>query len=327
MKKIIFSLMACTCLLACGGASKKQQAQIESLQSKAGDLLSKLKTAENRAAALESEKADLAARLEELDGKLKSSAARVDSLSKSNQDLSKSMESNKGELAKKVKEVIAEKDELSRRLGETEKEKLAAEKTKAQLAARLQRVSIENSALRKERDEAAAALGAERSSDEAKQQERRAKLAAVREQMGQLADVLLKELQSEKAALEQSGETISLTLQEPLLFEPKQAKLTENGVAVLERVGAALHKLSPRKVVVEGHADNTPIKWELFGRFTSHWDLSAGRATAVARHLHEHGGLDPKRLTAAGFGEFRPVKPNDSPAGREANRRVVLVVE
>jgi chemotaxis protein MotB len=46
----------------------------------------------------------------------------------------------------------------------------------------------------------------------------------------------------------------------------------------------------------------------------------------VARWLHEHAGLDPARLSAAGFGEFRPAKPNDTPEGRAANRRGVIVV-
>jgi chemotaxis protein MotB len=98
-------------------------------------------------------------------------------------------------------------------------------------------------------------------------------------------------------------------------------------VALLDRVGRALQALAPSAVRVEGHSDNSAIKWDLFGRFTSHWDLSAARATAVARYLHEHSGLDPRRLTASGFGEFRPVKGNDTPAGREANRRVVLAID
>jgi chemotaxis protein MotB len=120
---------------------------------------------------------------------------------------------------------------------------------------------------------------------------------------------------------------VVLTLQEPLLFKPQQAKLTEDGVALLDRVGRAVLALKPGAVRVEGHSDNSTIKWELFGSFTSHWELSAARATAVAGYLHEHTGLDPRHLTASGFGEFHPVQGNDTPEGRAANRRIVLVIE
>jgi chemotaxis protein MotB len=145
--------------------------------------------------------------------------------------------------------------------------------------------------------------------------------------MGKLADAVLKEIESEQAGVDQKGEAIELTLREPLLFAPQQAKLTDAGIALLDKVGNALRELPRRAVRVEGHSDNSRIKWELFGRFTSHWDLSAARATAVARYLHEHSGLDPRLLTASGFGEFRPAKGNDTEAGRAANRRIVVVLE
>ena len=77
---------------------------------------------------------------------------------------------------------------------------------------------------------------------------------------------------------------------------------------------------------VEAHSDNSAFKKGLLGGYAGHWELTAARATAVARWLHEHAGLDPARLSAAGFGEFRPAKPNDTPEGRAANRRVALVV-
>ena len=81
-----------------------------------------------------------------------------------------------------------------------------------------------------------------------------------------------------------------------------------------------------REILVEGHSDNSVFKKGLLGGYEGHWELTAARATAVARWLHEHAGLDPARLSSAGYGEFRPSKPNDSPEGRAANRRVTLVV-
>ena len=94
----------------------------------------------------------------------------------------------------------------------------------------------------------------------------------------------------------------------------------------MDRLSRSLQALGSRGVRVEAHSDNAPIKAGLFGGFSSHWDLSSARAAAVARFLQERG-LDPRRLTAAGFGEFRPAAGNDTPEGREANKRLVLVVE
>ena len=79
------------------------------------------------------------------------------------------------------------------------------------------------------------------------------------------------------------------SLREPLLFEAQQAKVTEAGTALLERrtpcarwaSGPSAWKATPT---------TRQIKWGIIRRFTSHWDLSAARATAVARYLHEHLG-------------------------------------
>ena len=142
---------------------------------------------------------------------------------------------------------------------------------------------------------------------------------------GNLADALLDAIKDSLARIEQNGESISITLQEPALFKPQQDKLNDAGLALLDRLGRALQALGPRAIRVEGHSDNAQIK-QLFGGFSSHWELSAAQAVAVSRYLHEHAGLDPRRITALGFGEFRPIKGNDTAEGREANRRLVLTV-
>jgi chemotaxis protein MotB len=60
--------------------------------------------------------------------------------------------------------------------------------------------------------------------------------------------------------------------------------------------------------------------------YPSNWELSSARATTVGRYLVEHSEIDPRRIIAAGYGEFRPVAPNDTREGRARNRRVDLVV-
>jgi chemotaxis protein MotB len=77
------------------------------------------------------------------------------------------------------------------------------------------------------------------------------------------------------------------------------------------------------QIRIEGHTDNVPIH---NARFPSNWELSTTRATAIARNLVESHGFAPEQLSAAGYAEFRPVATNDTPDGRNRNRRVDIVV-
>lgn len=86
-----------------------------------------------------------------------------------------------------------------------------------------------------------------------------------------------------------------------------------------------LRKLTEdHEVLIEGHTDNQPIHNDYFD---SNWELSTARATSVARLLIEKYGLPQDRMGAVGYGETRPIAPNDTPEGRARNRRVVLFVK
>ena len=321
-------LTVCVLLAGCASGKLKQlQAQADFCEINSGALRKQVHEGADKAAALQSQIKDLEGQVADLDSKLKAQQERIDSLSKSNQELHSAIEANTGELSGKVAEVVKEKDDIARSLDAAKKEKIASDRVKANLKSTRDRLAAELAAAKARLDELTAAAAAEKSDQEKALAARSLRQTKAHEDMGSLADAVLKEIQDEQAKIEQDGESVVLTLREPLLFKPQQAKLTEGGVALLDRLGRALQTLNPRGVRVEGHSDNSTIKWELFGSFTSHWELSAARATAVARYLHEHAGLDPRRLTASGFGEFRPVKGNDTPEGREANRRVVLVVD
>jgi chemotaxis protein MotB len=107
-----------------------------------------------------------------------------------------------------------------------------------------------------------------------------------------------------------------------VLFEPGSADLRPEGLGVLREVAVALVDL-PNQVAVEGHTDDRPIATP---RFPSNWELSTSRATSVLRYLVGTMGLDPGRVSAAGYGEQRPVASNGDPSGRGANRRVEVAV-
>lgn len=105
-------------------------------------------------------------------------------------------------------------------------------------------------------------------------------------------------------------------------FEVGQSDLSREATAMLGRVAGVLATL-PNPVRIEGHTDDTPIRTS---RYQSNWELSTARATRVVAFLIGDGGLTPARLSAAGYGEFRPRAANASPAGRARNRRVDLVL-
>ncbi|MCX5797039.1 MAG: OmpA family protein [Elusimicrobia bacterium] len=328
MKRISWVLVVPLLLAGCAsGKLKLLQAKFDRCELSSGELRKQVHEGEDKVAALQSQIKGLEDQAADLDGKLTAQQERVDSLSKSNQDLRSTIKSSTGQLSGKVAELVKEKDDISRSLDTVKNEKIASDRAKANLKSARDRLAAELAAAKVRLDELAAAAAADKAEKDKAQAARGARQAKAHEDLGALADAVLKEMQGDQVRIAQDGDSVVLTLQEPLLFKPQQAKLTEGGVALLDRLGRTLQSLSPRAIRVEGHSDNSTIKWELFGSFTSHWDLSSARATAVARYLHEHAGLEARRLTAAGFGEFHPIQGNDTPEGREANRRVVLVID
>lgn len=112
-----------------------------------------------------------------------------------------------------------------------------------------------------------------------------------------------------------------------VLFAPGQAMLAPEGLAALEPLASAIVELEntiPREIEwamqVDGHTDNRPIASALF---PSNWELSTARATSVVKHLISRG-VSPKRLVAAGYGEFQPIDDGTSEEARRRNRRIEL---
>ena len=119
-----------------------------------------------------------------------------------------------------------------------------------------------------------------------------------------------------------SRDGIVISLAGNVLFDSGRSDLKPRGLALLDAFAERL-KTMPNEIRVEGHTDNVAIATALY---PSNWELSSARSTTVGRYLAEHGGLAPARVSAAGYGEFRPVAPNDSREGRARNRRVDLVI-
>jgi len=112
-----------------------------------------------------------------------------------------------------------------------------------------------------------------------------------------------------------------LSLPESATFPVASADVTATAQAVIDRVAVTLEPLDVG-VRIEGHTDDTPIRT---ARYSSNWELSTARASAVvARFIDQR--VDPRRLSAAGYGEFHPRTSNATATGRASNRRVDVVV-
>lgn len=117
------------------------------------------------------------------------------------------------------------------------------------------------------------------------------------------------------------GDSISLQLVDKVLFKLGEADLTPQGLKVLEQVGAALNEFPDKQVFVQGHTDDVPIKKDN-GVFASNWELSATRALNVVHYLQDTAKVDPSRLAAVAFSEYRPV----SKTKKAKNRRIEIVL-
>jgi chemotaxis protein MotB len=113
-----------------------------------------------------------------------------------------------------------------------------------------------------------------------------------------------------------------IRVMESAAFDPGSADLKPQIYPVLSVLSHELASL-PNHVRVEGHTDNTPIATP---RYPSNWELSTARSTGVVRYLVEQLKVDPRRVSALGYAEYRPIADNDTPAGRSRNRRVDIIV-
>lgn len=137
-----------------------------------------------------------------------------------------------------------------------------------------------------------------------------------------LNKALGKEIERQEVATRITPEGFVISLHELGFFDSGEAKLKPGAGEKIKRIAAVLtqYGLSMR---VEGHSDNIPIH---NASFASNWDLSTARAMAVAMMLINESGVDPQRMSIAGYGEYHPVSSNDTLEGRAANRRVDIVV-
>ena len=117
-------------------------------------------------------------------------------------------------------------------------------------------------------------------------------------------------------------EGIAISLSGNLLFDSGRADLKPESVKILDRIAQRLKNM-PNEIRVEGHTDNIPVDSEMY---PTNWELSVARATVVTRYLTEVDGVPSQRLSAQGYGEFKPIVNNDTRENRARNRRVDILI-
>ena len=139
---------------------------------------------------------------------------------------------------------------------------------------------------------------------------------------GQLVEQLESEIQAGEIEIHRLRGRLQVRALDQILFDSGRSVIKPQGRRVLAKVAAELKKIEGHRVRVEGHTDRVPIST---ARFPSNWELSATRAVTVLRFLIEQG-MDASRLSAEGFGPYRPIESNDTPGGRARNRRIEIVL-
>jgi len=128
-------------------------------------------------------------------------------------------------------------------------------------------------------------------------------------------------IQNGLVTINQNENWLEIEIKSSILFQSGGATLSEDAEDVLASL-AKIIKVYKNFVQVEGFTDDRPIST---ARFPSNWELSSARAASVV-HLFEDEGLNPEKMQAIGYGQYRPKADNKTPEGRNANRRVNLVV-
>lgn len=115
---------------------------------------------------------------------------------------------------------------------------------------------------------------------------------------------------------------LTLHIYDKILFPSGSADINEDSKHILSKL-AALFKELPNDIRVEGHTDNLPINSSIY---PSNWHLSVSRALNTAYYLIETENLNPDKISIVGYSKYQPIATNETPEGREKNRRVDIVI-
>ena len=116
---------------------------------------------------------------------------------------------------------------------------------------------------------------------------------------------------------------VYISLADNMLYKSGSYEINARAAETLSKIAKIIKDYKDYDVLIEGNTDNVPIKKT---NIRNNWDLSTLRASSVVQALQNDYGVDPKRLTAGGRGEYNPIAPNDTEAGKQRNRRTQIII-
>ena len=116
---------------------------------------------------------------------------------------------------------------------------------------------------------------------------------------------------------------VYISLADNMLYKSGSYEVNDRAQETLSKIAKIIMDYKDYDVLIEGNTDNVPISRE---NIRDNWDLSCLRASSVVQYLQNHYGVDPKRLTAGGRGEYNPLASNDTSVGKQRNRRTQIII-
>ena len=116
---------------------------------------------------------------------------------------------------------------------------------------------------------------------------------------------------------------VYISLADNMLYQSGSYEINNRAAETLSKIAKIIKDYKDYDVLIEGNTDNVPISRE---NIRNNWDLSCLRASSVVQELQNKYGVDPKRLTAGGRGEYNPLQPNDTDLGKQRNRRTQIII-
>ncbi|MFA7062256.1 MAG: OmpA family protein [Pedobacter sp.] len=141
----------------------------------------------------------------------------------------------------------------------------------------------------------------------------------------QLLENMKSEIAQGQVTISELKGKLTVNMEAAILFDSGKADVKDDGLLILQKMVDTLKAVKDKAIRIEGHTDNVLISGALTRVFPTNWELSAARAINVTRYLQQQG-LDPSILSAAAFGEFKPVADNTTMEGRAKNRRIEITL-
>ena len=157
------------------------------------------------------------------------------------------------------------------------------------------------------------------------QKAREEKVREVSSTYEQLVAKMKGEIDKGQVTISELKGKLTVNMVDAILFDSGKSEIKPEGLVVLGKVIEILKTVSDKSIRIEGHTDNQPIVGPLTQRYQTNWELSASRAINVARYLQKQA-IESANLSAAAFGEFKPVADNATQEGRAKNRRIEIVL-